>query len=386
MIGRARLENLFEISVKGRVMDQEKIIMHIVGNRPQFIKLAPLSKELHRRGCKDIIIHTGQHYDENMSDIFFTELGIDRPAENLQIGSGTHAEITARAMVGVERVVLEKQPLAVVVYGDTDTTLAAAMACRKLNIPIIHVEAGGRTYSKENPEEINRIVVDHMSEICFCPDRQCVKNLKHEGITENTYFTGDIMYDTFLQTKEKYQGSILEDYGLEKESYVLMTWHRQENTDHKGRMEEILDFLEKIPCKILYPMHPRTKKMLKHYDLWARIGNIENLILTDPLGYEEMVYLQDNCRVILTDSGGLSKESAFAGVRCLFMLNLKVWPDLERIGWLKHICFSDQESVEEALRLIKEAKKENIKIDFYGDGHAAERMVSILENSGFLGV
>lgn len=364
-------------------MDKEGVIMHIVGNRPQFIKLAPLSKELQRRGYRDVIVHTGQHYDENMSSIFFAELGIDEPIENLQVGSGTHAQITAKAMVGIERVVLERRPMAVVVYGDTDTTLAAAIACRKLNVPIIHVEAGGRTYSKENPEEINRILVDHMAEICFCTDNQCVENLKNEGITKNIYFTGDIMYDTFLQTKEKYQGSILDGYGLEREGYVLMTWHRQENTDCKDRMEVILDFLEKIPCKIICPIHPRTKKMLKYFDLWERVLKIDNLILTEPLGYEKMVYLQNNSKIILTDSGGLSKESAFAGVRCLFMLDLKVWPDLEKTGWLKHINFSDKKCVEEALQLIEEAKKEDAKIDFYGDGHAAEKMVNILENSRF---
>lgn len=364
-------------------MDRAEVVMHIVGNRPQFIKLAPLSKELQRRGHKDIIVHTGQHYDENMSDIFFAELGIDKPIENLQVGSGTHAEITSKAMVEIERVVSERRPSAAIIYGDTDTTLAAALACRKLNIPIIHVEAGVRTYSKENPEEINRIVADHMAEICFCTDKQCVKNLKNEGITENTYFTGDIMYDTFLQMKEKYKGSILKKYGLEKESYVLMTWHRQENTDCKERMEEILDFLEKVSCKIIYPVHPRTRKMLQYYNLWKRIEKIENLILTEPLGYEKMVYLQNNSKIILTDSGGLSKESAFAGVRCLFMMDLTVWPDLEKIGWVKHINFSNKKSVEEALQLIEEAKKEDIKIDFYGDGHAAEKMVNVLESIGF---
>lgn len=355
------------------------LIMHIVGNRPQFIKLAPLSKELRRRGYRDIIVHTGQHYDANMSDIFFEELGIEKPVENLNAGSGSHAEITARVMVGVERVCIKYKPLVVILYGDTDSTLAAALACRKLNIPIVHVEAGTRSYKKENPEEVNRVVVDHVSSVCFCPDRSSVENLEKEGIKENVYFSGDIMYDTFLQTREKHCGNLLQEYGLEKDDFVLMTWHRQENTESKERMEQILSFLERVDCKILYPMHPRTGKMLHTFGLWERAKDIENLIIIDPVGYDEMVYLQSNCKVILTDSGGLSKESVFAGARCLFMVDIKVWPDLEEIGWLQHIYFDQEESVRNALKVIGDKKADKVHVDFYGDGHAAVKIVDKLE-------
>lgn len=365
-------------------MDKEKVIMHIVGNRPQFIKLAPLSKELHRRGYKDIIIHTGQHYDENMSDIFFEELGIDKPVENLQAGGGTHAEITAKAMIGVEKAVMKYEPKLVILYGDTDSTVAAALACRKLNVPIAHVEAGTRSYTKENPEEVNRIITDHISTVCFCPDRISMENLKKEGITENVFFSGDIMYDTFLQTKEKCKKDVLKTYGLEKDNYILMTWHRQENTADKERMGKIVAFLEQIPCKIVYPMHPRTKKMLEVFDLFERVRKIENLLVIEPVGYEEMVSLQCNSKLILTDSGGLSKESVFAGVRCLFMVNLKLWTDLEEIGWLRHIDFDERESVEEALELIGSKKQEPTEVDFYGDGHAAEKIVESLEMKKYL--
>lgn len=358
--------------------------MHIVGNRPQFIKLAPVSKELHQRGYKDIIIHTGQHYDENMSDIFFKELGIDKPIENLGVGSGTHAEITAKAMIGAEKVCMKYKPSAVVLYGDTDSTLAAALACRKLNIPIAHVEAGTRSYKKSNPEEINRVTVDHVSDICFCPDRPSVENLRKEGIIKNVFFTGDVMYDTFLQTKRKgIESNLLEKYGLEKDEYVLMTWHRQENTDTKERAEQIVSFLEMVICKILYPVHPRTRKSLIDYGLWERISGIENLTMIEPVGYDEMVYLQSNCKVILTDSGGLSKESVFAGAKCLFMLGLSVWPDLERIGWITHIDFDNGDSVKSALNKIQKSKAEKQEVDFYGDGHAAEKIVDVLEQIGF---
>lgn len=353
--------------------------MHIVGNRPQFIKLAPVSRELHQRGYKDIIIHTGQHYDENMSDIFFRELGIDKPIENLEVGSGSHAEITAKAMVGVEKVCMKYKPSFVILYGDTDSTLAAALACRKLNISIAHVEAGTRSYKKSNPEEINRIIVDHVSDICFCPDHPSVENLRKEGITKNVFFTGDVMYDTFLQTKRKgIESNLLEKYDLEKEKYVLMTWHRQENTGKEERVEKIVSFLEMIKCKILYPVHPRTRKVLIDYGLWDRIFKIENLTIIEPVGYDEMVYLQSNCKVILTDSGGLSKESAFAGAKCLFMADLNVWPDLENIGWITHIDFDNKGSIENALNIMQESKAEKREVNFYGDGHAAEKIVGVL--------
>lgn len=356
------------------------VIMHIVGNRPQFIKLVAVSKELHQRGYKDIIIHTGQHYDENMSDIFFKELGIDKPVENLEVGSGTHAEITAKAMLGVEKVCMKYKPSLVILYGDTDSTLAAALACRKLNIQIAHVEAGTRSYEKSNPEEINRIIVDHVSDFCFCPDHPSVENLGKEGIIKNVFFTGDVMYDTFLQTKKKgTMGNLSEKYGLEKDEYVLMTWHRQENTDKKERVEKIVSFLEMIKCKILYPIHPRTKKVLNEYGLWDRISQIKNLIIIEPVGYDEMVYLQLNSKVILTDSGGLSKESVFAGAKCLFMLDLNVWPDLEKAGWIIHIDFDNEESIKYALNIVQESKAEKREVDFYGDGHAAERIVGYLE-------
>lgn len=359
-------------------------IMHIVGNRPQLIKLAPLTKELRRRGYEEIILHTGQHYDSNMSDVFFEELGIARPVENLGVGSGSHGEITARALVGVEKAVEKYQPSLVIVYGDTDSTLAAALACRKLNVPIAHVEAGGRSYAKDNPEEMNRVVVDHISELCFCPDRQSVENLKKEGITENVFFSGDIMYDTFLQVKGRGdKEGLLQKYHLQKNNYVLMTWHRQENTSDRERMDKILDFLGQVECKILFPIHPRTKKMLKTFALWDKAADMGQLTMSDPVGYSDMVYLQSNAKIILTDSGGLSKESVFAGAKCLFMLDLQIWPDLERIGWIQHVDFELTDSVIAALKMITGEKAMHRQVDFYGDGNAAGKIVDILQETGY---
>ena len=364
----------------------KNIIMHIVGNRPQFIKLAPLSRELHKQGYEDLILHTGQHYDGNMSDIFFNELKISKPIKNLNVGSGTHAEITARVLIGVEKAVLQYQPGLVILYGDTDSTLGAALACRKLNIPIVHVEAGPRTFSKTNPEEVNRIVTDHISDVCFCPDKSSVQNLQNEGITKNVCFSGDIMYDTFLWTqKNMLKENIFEKYGLKEKNYILMTWHRQENTDKKSRMEKILSLLEKIQYKILLPLHPRTEKCLKGNNLWDRIKKISNLILTKPIGYSEMVALQSSCRVILTDSCGLSKESCFAGVRCFFMLDLNVWPDLENSGRIIHINFTDENAIEEAANRLNAKEMSTLEpVDFYGDGNAAEKIVNYLKENEFI--
>lgn len=357
-----------------------KRIMHIVGNRPQFIKLAPLSRELQRRGYKDFILHTGQHYDVNMSDIFFEELEIKKPTVNLQIGSGSHAEMTAKAMVGIEKTLLEYKPEFVILYGDTDTTLAAAIATSKLNIPFAHVEAGSRIGIKENPEEMNRIVTDHLSTLLFCSDKEGVRSLEKEGITNLVYYSGDIMYDTFLFAASKEKSDIRKQYGLEEKNYVLMTWHRQENTSNKEKMKKIINFIKKISIDILYPMHPRTKNLLKNYDLYEEFVNIPNLKVIEPIGYFYMVDLAIHSKCIVTDSGGLSKESYFAGVPCYFMFDGKPWPDLESIGWIKHINFDDESQIEQIIKNISDVQENLInEQEFYGNGHTAEFIVDKIE-------
>ena len=235
----------------------EIVIMHIVGNRPQFIKLAPISRELRRRGYNEFIIHTGQHFDENMSDVFFKELDIPMPDENLHISGGSHSEMTARIMLALESVVIRYHPQIVFVYGDTNSTLAAALVVRKLNIPIVHIEAGLRTGVYENPEEANRIFVDHSSTLLCTPDRRSLENLKKEGLGERSYFTGDVMYDAYCYYRDKVDTeSIMNKYGIKKKEYILMTWHRQENTSDAGRMIQILELIETIKRPIVCPMHP----------------------------------------------------------------------------------------------------------------------------------
>lgn len=368
-------------------MRSKNTVMHIVGNRPQFIKLAPISREIRKNNYQEVIIHTGQHYDENMSDIFFEELDIPKPNVNLHIGSGTHAQMTAKAMVEIEKVIIEYRPMIVLLYGDTNSTLAAALVCAKLNVPIAHVEAGPRTFDKKNPEECNRIVTDHLSTLLFCPDKISVENLKAEGVTDGVYFTGDVMYDTFLYSSIKgLNCNVMELYGLNYDDFILMTWHRQENTCSKDRMNLILNFIEKIENKIILPLHPRTKRYLEEYDLWQRIVSFKNLIITKPLGYLETVKLLNNCKMVLTDSGGLSKESSFGGAKCLFMLDLKPWPELIDCGWIHSLDFNNATAYENAYDFIKNCNRKNVhdSVKFYGDGHTAEEIVKILIQKKYL--
>lgn len=358
----------------------KRIIMHIVGNRPQFIKLAPVSREIRKRGYQEVIIHTGQHFDANMSDIFFEELDIPKPDVNLHISGGSHTDMTARMMLALEKVLIEYNPSVVVLYGDTNSTLAAALTARKLNLRIAHVEAGPRTGSWTNPEETNRIVVDRISDMLFAPDQVSMDNLAQEGLAEKACFTGDVMYDSFLYCQQKIDAqAVLRKYQIKKKHYVLMTWHRQENTSDKTRMEQILRIIEKINCPVLYPMHPRTRKMLEEYDLLSRAEQIENLQIIEPVGYQEMVALSSNCRFILTDSGGLSKESFYADVKCLFMMNsgVSVWSDLERSRLLIHV--PDENSITEELLEECSQQPDGDKPLFYGDGNAAAKIVDVLE-------
>ncbi len=360
----------------------EFIIMHIVGNRPQFIKLAPVSRELRKRGYKEVIIHTGQHFDENMSDIFFEELEIPKPHENLNISGGSHSEMTARIMLALEPVMIKYHPQIVLIYGDTNSTLAAALVVRKMNIPIMHVESGARTGAYQNPEEANRILVDHASELLFAQDRESLKNLQEEGLGTKSYFTGDVMYDVFCYYKDKVDAeNVLLKYGIKSKEYILMTWHRQENTSDFDRMSHILNLIEKIKRPIICPLHPRTRAKLNEYGLMHRAINIDGFTIVQPVGYLEMIALTSNCGMILTDSGGLSKESYFAGVRCMFMLNLNAWPDLQQIGWIEYMLQDNQKNVN-VINTFFDLKMQARNNDemFYGDGHAAGKIVDLIEN------
>lgn len=360
------------------------MIMHIVGNRPQFIKLAALEQEIRKRGYEQIIVHTGQHYDKNMSDIFFDELQICKPTVNLGVGSGSHGQMTGKAIISIEQVIEEYRPKCVILYGDTDSTLAGAIATSKMDIPIIHVEAGVRTGSRNNPEEINRIVTDHISTLLFCADRMGVANLEKEGLKENAYFVGDLMFDTFINNRDRMESNTLCNYNLKRKEYVLMTWHRQENTSSANRMLQILDFIKKVDCNVICPLHPRTRKKLEEYSLDKVAQEIQNLRFIEPVGYLEMIELMVNSRMILTDSGGVSKESYFAGVKCIQMFDWTIWPDLEEINWIYKADFDND--LKGALEFINEGGMCNEEdcTDFYGDGTASVKIVDILEKENMI--
>lgn len=352
-------------------------ILHIVGNRPQFIKLAPIVEELNKTGKNQVIIHTGQHYDSNMSDIFFEELNIPRPNENLNVGSGTHAEVIGNAMIALEKTMQKYDPRLVLVYGDTNSTLAGALASRKLNYQLCHIEAGTRSYNKKNPEETNRVIVDHISDILFCPDKISVQNLANEGITENVFFSGDVMEDVFNRTENSNDGlKILKENNLKINQYFLMTWHRQENTDSIESLSNIISFIEDIPKPILCPLHPRTKNILKRTGLLDKVFGLQNFVCIEPVGYKEMVTLNRNSCGIICDSGGLSKEAYYAGKKCIFMLDLNVWPDLLENGWMKQYTRnSDRHFLIEWILNENVPKREK---DFYGKGMASQRIVTEL--------
>lgn len=364
-----------------RPCGKEYMITHIVGNRPQFIKLAPLYHELEKAGYEQNIIHSGQHYDENMSDVFFEELGIPAPCTNLLAGGGSHAQMTAKAMTGLEEVLLDGKPDLVILYGDTNTTLAGAVVAAKLCIPAAHVEAGPRVHDKANPEECNRIVTDHLADILFCPDAVSLENLRREGLGQAAHITGDIMYDTYLSIAKKASaGQAAQD------EIVVMTWHRQENTADRERMESILRLVERMESRVVCPLHPRTRKCLENYGLMERAAAIPNFEIIEPVGYVEMVTLMNRAKLILTDSGGVSKESSYAGAKCLFMLELDVWEDLVRDGWIHKFNPQDEGSVAEALRFASLAERvpPEDRPRYYGDGHAAEKIVRALEAAKLL--
>lgn len=308
-------------------------VVSIVGARPQFIKLAPLSKELRREGFNETIIHTGQHYDDNMSKLFFEELEIPEPDVNLEVGSGSHGVQTGRMLIGIEEVLLKERPDVVLVYGDTNSTLAGALCASKLHIPLAHVEAGLRSFNREMPEEINRIVADHLADMLLCPNVTAVSNLAGEGITKGVHLVGDLMMDALrhfsgIATSKSH---VLETLGVTAKDYFLATVHRAENTDDHERLANILAALSGIERTVVFPMHPRTKHRMTECGLENALG--DNVIVIDPIGYLDMINLEQNAVAILTDSGGVQKEAFWLRVPCITLRDETEWVETITSGW-----------------------------------------------------
>lgn len=347
-------------------------VITVVGARPQFIKAAPVSKEL-RKHFNEILIHTGQHYDDNMSKVFFEELGIPMPDYNLKIGSGNHGKMTGEMLTKLEEIYINEKPDCVLVYGDTNSTLAGALAASKLLIPVIHVEAGLRSFNKAMPEEQNRVLTDNISKLLLVPTLDAEKNLKNEGIEKGVYNIGDVMYDAVLMFKEKskLKEGLLEKLNIKKNEYILTTIHRAENTNDIDRLKNIIEALNESNEIIVLPLHPRTKKFINDYGL--KLG--ENIKVIEPVGYLEMLMLEANSKKIVTDSGGVQKEAYFMEKACVTMRDETEWVETVEVGW-NIIVGTDKHKILEGINSFT-PNKEHPQI--FGDGKASIKIVELIK-------
>lgn len=348
-------------------------IVSVVGARPQFIKAAQVSKEIRKRQ-QEVILHTGQHYDPTMSATFFEELKIPLPDHNLGIGSGSHAEQTGRMLIGIEKVLLDESPDLVLVYGDTNSTLAGALASTKIHVPVAHIEAGLRSFNQEMPEEINRVLTDHISHLLFCPTKTAVENLKREGLTEGVHLVGDVMYDAALHNKNlAMKSKILDALRMEKRSYLLVTIHRPDNTDSKRNLKSIVNALIKCSEDVVFPAHPRAVKYLRKYGLRNKLE--ETVRLIEPTSYLDFTCLLMNAKKVLTDSGGVQKESYFYGVPCITLREETEWVETVRDGW--NILVGAEE--DRILNAVKTFHPKGKRRESYGDGKASKNICRIID-------
>ena len=350
-------------------------IATIVGARPQFVKAAAVSRLLRQRH-EELLIHTGQHYDDNMSAVFFDELGIRPPDYDLGVGGGRHGEQTAAMLVGVENILVDRRPDWVVVYGDTNTTLAGALAAAKLHLKVAHVEAGLRSFNRLMPEELNRIVVDHLSDLLLCPSQTAVDHLGHENIRSGVALVGDVMADAlaFAVERASDRSPVLDSLGLADGGYLLATVHRAENTGEGERLPALLAAFRTIDEPIVFPVHPRTRKAIVAAGLERDAGQVR---MIDPVGYLDMVRLIQGTRMILTDSGGLQKEAYWLGKPCITLRDETEWVETVAAGW-NVVVGADPGRIVRAVRSFSTPKA---RPPLYGDGKAAGRVVAALESA-----
>jgi UDP-N-acetylglucosamine 2-epimerase len=354
-------------------------IVSIVGARPQFIKASPVSKALRQAKHQEFIIHTGQHYDYEMSRVFFDEMKLPTPDVNLEVGSGSHGFQTGNMLITIEEVLLSERPDWVLVYGDTNSTLAGALAACKLRMPLAHVEAGLRSFNREMPEEHNRVLTDHCSEMLFCPTRTAVENLAKEGVEKGVHLVGDTMYDALLEFvgDAVQRSSILKTLQVKSKGYLLATLHRPYNVDNPEKLRKIIESLVEIDEPVVFPVHPRTEKKIGGLD-----GNLNKALgrsrvrIINPVSYFDMLMLEKNAMLILTDSGGMQKEAYFLGVPCITLRPETEWRETVDSGW--NVVAGCNKSLIVSTARSNQWPKE--KGEAFGDGHASKRIVSILEN------
>lgn len=352
-------------------------VLSVVGARPQFVKAAPVSRALRSANVREFSVHTGQHYDPEMSDVFFTELGIPSPDLNLNVGSGSHGAQTAAMLAGLERSILEQKPDWVLVYGDTNSTLAGTLAAAKLHVPVAHVEAGLRSFNRQMPEEINRIVSDALSDILFVPTEVGRQNLLREGVAEERIrWTGDVMLDAMLLFREQASRTsrILDRLGLGSAPFVLATVHRAENTDDPERLRAIVEGLRTVAAtlRVILPLHPRTRARLK---LLTELET-DPIEIIEPLGFLDMIRLETAAQVIATDSGGVQKEAFFHGVPCVTLRGETEWKELVELGWNRLVSQAKPDLIARTILAARGFK--GTAATPYGDGRASERIAEVV--------
>lgn len=348
-------------------------VMTVLGARPQFIKAAPLCFALRDAGVRESLVHTGQHYDDRMSEIFFRELGIPEPAVNLGIGSGGHGQQTGAMLAAIETLLLERKPDLLLVYGDTNSTLAGALAAAKLGVPIAHVEAGLRSFNRTMPEETNRVLTDHCADLLFCPTQTAVANLATENLRNGVHLVGDTMYDALLRfapaAREK--SRVLGGLGLSGQDFVLATLHRPYNVDEPNVLSEIFAAFAHIGRPVVFPVHPRTLARIRAFGL-AAPGNVRTV---EPLGYLDMLALLHAAALVMTDSGGVQKEACFAGTPCVTLRPETEWVETVETGW-NRLAWGRADDIVAAVEAQSRPPAQPLRA--YGDGHAAEKIAAIL--------
>lgn len=351
-------------------------VISVIGVRPQFIKASVVSRELRKRH-EEILVHTGQHYDYQMNKVFFDELNIPEPDYHLDVGSGSHGYQTGEMLKKIEEVLLKEKPDLLLTYGDTNSTLAGALAASKLHIKTAHVESGLRSFDRSMPEEINRILTDHCSDILFCPTKNAVENLKNEGITENVYLTGDVMVDSLLYNREiaEQKSNILNDLDLKNKEYIVATIHRASNTDNEENLKSIVDAFSELNETIIFPLHPRTENFLKIYGLYEKLKS--SVILTKPLGFFEFINLTNHAKMIFTDSGGVQKEAYVLKVPCITLRKNTEWVETVEDGW-NTLVGIDINKIYRAMADFTPSLKSHT--DRFGNGDASKKIQNILSN------